>query len=464
MSAYLTEQILLYGEDFIAYQNYYMENYRNIDIPYAFSESDSAKQNFEKLLKEEMEEGMYAEGWTPENLSPKTKEAWFIYIHEFWILVFERARKVFDLPYTYYLVPDEEHYNMVYMIDGERILNRKDGKNYILLGDIHYNDPKEYPVQWASWFTGKKQNDVQVWNNQWGYTYAYYTPLIINGQKLGLVAAEVDVSSVNHSIVMTGFWQFLILALGFAVGVIVLLSVVYKRFILKIVKLEANVRKYSITKDYRIAGKIEEEAKGKNEISSLAKRISEMILELENYMRNVFSEKQDSSFEAVRETDVLRRDALTGIRAGASFENELIKLETERTDGLKDFGFIYADLNDLGKMNSSYGIDQGNVAIKKLCSIVCKVFEHSPVFRVGGDDFVGILYNDDYKNVKELIEKFNECLIQTDEAIEPWDDISAAIGVALYDPALDGNAESVLNRAELNMQNCKKEMKSRRKL
>ncbi|SEQ13536.1 Diguanylate cyclase, GGDEF domain [Treponema bryantii] len=52
-----------------------------------------------------------------------------------------------------------------------------------------------------------------------------------------------------------------------------------------------------------------------------------------------------------------------------------------------------------------YGHEEGNYAIKKLCEIVCSVFSHSPVFRIGGDEFVVILKGADqkmYENKKEM--------------------------------------------------------------
>ena len=97
-------------------------------------------------------------------------------------------------------------------------------------------------------------------------------------------------------------------------------------------------------------------------------------------------------------------------------------------------------------------------------SVFAGLDSHSPVYRVGGDDFVAILKNEDYDKADDLPELFNEKLIQIDEAIEPWEDISASIGIALYKSESDVNVEAVLNRSELNMKNNKKAMKARFKL
>ena len=67
-------------------------------------------------------------------MDEEVKKAWFIYYHEYWLLTFEEARAAFHIPYTYYLVPKEDIYYMVYMIDGER--TAKKDSNGKILGDL----------------------------------------------------------------------------------------------------------------------------------------------------------------------------------------------------------------------------------------------------------------------------------------------------------------------------------------
>lgn len=66
------------------------------------------------------------------------------------------------------------------------------------------------------------------------------------------------------------------------------------------------------------------------------------------------------------------------------------------------------DLNYLKLINDNFGHDKGNIAIKKICNIVCVTFKHSPVFRIGGDEFVVILENEDYDNIHTLIKQFRD--------------------------------------------------------
>ena len=120
------------------------------------------------------------------------------------------------------------------------------------------------------------------------------------------------------------------------------------------------------------------------------------------------------------------------------------------------------DLNFLKRINDTYGHEQGNIAIKKLCHLVCAIFEHSPVFRIGGDEFAVVLEHNDYAKVSDLVDTFNAKLdeMAADTKLEPWERISAAIGVARYDPVTDSSVANVFKRADKAMYLRKKEMKA----
>ena len=156
------------------------------------------------------------------------------------------------------------------------------------------------------------------------------------------------------------------------------------------------------------------------------------------------------------------RDALTGIRNKTAYDNEIRRLEWRLEDGLTEFGIAMIDLNFLKRINDTYGHEQGNAAIRKLCRLVCTVFEHSPVFRIGGDEFVVILENRDYNNIELLAQDFNDSLeeMAADINTEIWERISASLGYALYDPARDKSVSDVFKRADHAMYERKAEMKA----
>ena len=97
--------------------------------------------------------------------------------------------------------------------------------------------------------------------------------------------------------------------------------------------------------------------------------------------------------------------------------------------------------------------------------LVCEIFEHSPVFRIGGDEFIVVLKNRDYRNVDNLIEDFNNHLegLLKDDTLQPWEQISAAIGYAKFDKTVDKTVEDVFKKADKAMYERKTSMKAERK-
>ena len=99
-----------------------------------------------------------------------------------------------------------------------------------------------------------------------------------------------------------------------------------------------------------------------------------------------------------------------------------------------------------------------------LSSVICEVFAHSPVFRIGGDEFAIVLKNNDYYNVDALVKEFNTRLelIAADTEREPWERITAAFGYAIFDSNIDLCADDVFRRADKSMYERKKAMKATR--
>ncbi len=84
---------------------------------------------------------------------------------------------------------------------------------------------------------------------------------------------------------------------------------------------------------------------------------------------------------------------------------------------------------------------------------------HSPVFRVGGDEFVVLLERSDLENRYSLIARLRSRMEGGPDR-QPWERASAAIGLAVYDSAQDDSLDSVLARADFSMHENKRAMKS----
>ena len=296
---YLSDLMSADKELFIAYQNYYMSHYEENDIPYDVNEYMEAYTAYHEMIHENFPGRTLGKDLKIEELDKETQKMFFRYYHVYWILTFEKACEDFDLAYTYYLVPEEKEYIMVYMVDGERTEKNTDGSKrdpekdtdktpsgYLYLGDWYYDDPKLYPIMWEAWFSGNKPEEFQVWDNQWGHTYAYYTPLVINGVKLGLIGTEIAVSNVNQDIIKNVLLQMAATAITLIICMILMLYVIHRRYISRVTALEKKVQEYAKEKDAGLSDKIETYIIGNDEISLLSAQIANMIRDLDSHIKH----------------------------------------------------------------------------------------------------------------------------------------------------------------------------------
>lgn len=154
------------------------------------------------------------------------------------------------------------------------------------------------------------------------------------------------------------------------------------------------------------------------------------------------------------------RDALTGLRNLTSFNSWVKNFSQNPTENSKEFGIVVLDLNFLKETNDKFGHEIGDRAIVAAARTISYVFKRSPVFRIGGDEFVVILQGHDMEDHVELIEQMHEKA--KEEYIALGDNlvpISIACGVALYGEHGDEQFNEVLNRADAKMYENKKAMK-----
>ncbi len=470
------------GTDFAKYQEYFLNHYKDLKIDFDFDSFEEARVEFIRAFSEKYPGKSLGIDVNIEDTPEEIQRAYFTYKHEYWLLTFEKAREIFEIPYTYYLVMGDQrarldtlddgvdpNYNVFYMIDGERTLDEKKGDNnekYLYLGDTYYNARDQHEMEWSTWETGRKQNGYQEWDNDWGHTYSYYTPLIINGKKLGLIGTEINVETVNRGILWNTIKEISIIAVIFIAGLIMVLLFIRIRFVQRLYRLERAMSVYSQSKDVAIADEVEGVFPGHDEIDSLGQAFVSMIREVAEHMQKMVRASRQLEVSRKREhemSELAIKDSLTGIRNKTAYDREVFKIEREIENGEKSFGVAMVDLNFLKKINDNYGHEKGDIAIQTLCRLVCVTFAHSPVFRIGGDEFVVILKNSDYAAVESLVEKFSSEIkaMSYDGTAEMWEAPSAAIGFALYEEKVDhGSYESVFKRADEKMYEHKQQMKA----
>lgn len=154
------------------------------------------------------------------------------------------------------------------------------------------------------------------------------------------------------------------------------------------------------------------------------------------------------------------KDSLTGIRNNMAYQEYVSTLKAKMQSGEAQFAVAIFDANGLKTFNDTYGHEFGNQLIIATSKYICNVFKHSPVFRIGGDEFIAILQNEDYHNREALYKTFYENLSKVTISVNNQDmPISIALGIAEYDKDTDFLYDNVFAKADSAMYEKKREMK-----
>lgn len=183
---------------------------------------------------------------------------------------------------------------------------------------------------------------------------------------------------------------------------------------------------------------------GNDEVGALAQSLDITLSSLRSYIDNVSAKAYS--------------DALTKVKNKASYELAQERLQERMEQGSCEFALVMLDVNDLKAMNDLYGHHSGDEYLRACCHVICKVFAHSPVYRIGGDEFVVLLEDEDYRQRDELIVKLDEEVALSSGQPDPWMRVSLSKGVAVYGEG-DTSVDEVFDRADKAMYEDKRRSK-----
>ena len=154
-----------------------------------------------------------------------------------------------------------------------------------------------------------------------------------------------------------------------------------------------------------------------------------------------------------------RLDGLTGIRNKHAFReySEYIEKSIETKKAIVPFGIVMCDMNDLKRMNDTRGHSYGDEALQSASRMISETFKNSPVYRIGGDEFVVILTGSDFKNREKLLKQFRE---KSEANRIARSGPVVASGMAVYHPEKDSGFDDVFQRADQKMYKNKNKLKS----
>ena len=183
---------------------------------------------------------------------------------------------------------------------------------------------------------------------------------------------------------------------------------------------------------------------GADEVGILSRSFEVTVSSLRQYMANM--------------NNVAFTDHLTHVKNKTAYSRAILGLHEEMSHGPVKFGLVMFDLNDLKHINDSYGHEHGDEYIVNSCRLICRVFKHSPVYRVGGDEFVALLTGGELENCHALIAELDAATAESASAEKPWERLSIAKGAA-YSTPNDTAPEDVFVRADRAMYADKRRIK-----
>ncbi len=154
------------------------------------------------------------------------------------------------------------------------------------------------------------------------------------------------------------------------------------------------------------------------------------------------------------------RDSLTGLKNREAYVLAVKDMEQRVADQKSRFGIVVLDVNNLKIVNDTYGHMYGNKLLVRVAKLLSGSFLNSSIYRVGGDEFVVILEDEDYDEREALLAEFDEmCIDEYLEAEGETIPVLVAHGVAVYDPEIDYSYDNLFHRADGLMYNHKRKIK-----
>ncbi len=250
-----------------------------------------------------------------------------------------------------------------------------------------------------------------------------------------------------------GDWQALVRNVLIAAAGVTVLSVLLSLFFsgrltkpliqLTDAAIQTDKGNYNFTLDYN----------GKDEVGTLTKTFKRMADHMKEHISDL---NRRATVDAL--TSVRNRGAFTAYMEG--LQNKLDSGEV----GNGEFAVCMFDCDDLKLVNDKYGHDKGDIYLQTASRLICKVFQHSPVFRIGGDEFTAVLLNEDLMSREALTDTFERGMEESLAASDnQWEQVHVAMGLAVYDEAQDRSAVDTMRRADIKMYLNKKNYKAARK-
>ena len=353
------------------------------------------------------------------------------------------------------------------------------------LQDMYLVDDKENPIYETGYYEDREAEllgmdianlpEPTISNGDWGWLCSDFKPVYSSdGECVCIVGCDIGMDDV-----MAERQRLLVILI---IGALVFTSVILTLAVLFINRSVVNplnrmtteMKKFTPSEDYDTAGVIDLDIKSRDEIGEIYHGIRDMQVHIVDYLRDMSALEEDKQKAELNLRDMNEQmgqlsketytDPLTGVGSKAAYAKKLEELNESirnKKESL-EFAMVMVDINYLKTINDKHGHDAGDRYLQECCRMICDTFKHSPVYRVGGDEFVAVLLGQDFQKRKEKTDQLKAAYEKSlsNTHVSPWLRCSAAVGMAEY-VYFDYSAETVFRRADKAMYDNKTQIKKK---
>lgn len=322
------------------------------------------------------------------------------------------------------------------------------GGNFVFMIDPDHNEPGEFgdPIVYTEALyqasLGTPSVDAVPYQDKWGRFYSAYTPVFNSAHKVtGIVSVDFSAD----------WYEKQVYSLVQSTAIVILVSIIFASII--IILITIKYRKHFLL----LFNKVNAVSDG---IETLVKEISPGAETVRQQTENtidsddeiaLLNEKLESLVKMIGDRISFVRsqafiDGMTGLGNRTAYEDHVKRLDDEAKEGRGSFSIAVFDINGLKEINDREGHEKGDEVIKEAAALLKKTFANTPLYRIGGDEFI-VIKEEGFSNLQDLIEKIRSGQRR----------VSMSMGCAVFIPETDSGYHSVFNRADNAMYEDKKE-------
>lgn len=296
--------------------------------------------------------------------------------------------------------------------------------------------------------------------DSWGNFYSAFSPVFdSNGNVAGVVGLDFDSAWYDEQIQENTIYVVVLTLLFLLTGVTVVLAFtrrIRRRFNalgqeLGVLSSGVDELMRQIASTPALSGVVPPEAKT---VSNADERFSD---EMEDLGRKIRSMQG----EMARYLDYVHMQAYTDALTKVGNTTAYMELQKQLEELIRahtgSFGVAMFDINLLKRINDQCGHACGDRVICGAAGAISKVFGAERTFRIGGDEFLAVVYQVTESELAEMLAQVDECVLRFNREAQHELTLSLSKGASVYLPGQDGSFREVFVRADQMMYRQKEE-------